>query len=311
MFIAGWTYGSLFNKSNKGKSDAFLAKYSAAGTLLWDVQLASSENDGFTGLATDNAGNVYAVGNSSGSLFSEKHFGSFDTFIVKFSATGKKQWHKWLATNKPDIAKSVVVDSAQNVYFLGHSQGSLFGQNQGLDDIFLVKYAANGDEKWHKTFASKGKDTPWRLAADSQENVYMIAFSNGDLFANKNQGGIDSFLLKLDKSGNIKWQKSIAGKQDQYILALAVDKSDNVFIAGTTSIKLFNQKTFGFLDAFVVEYDKAGNRIWTKVIGTDKNDEARAVALDNSGGVYLAGYSAGSLYPNNKGGLDAYIVKFK
>jgi hypothetical protein len=67
ILISGSTYGVLAG-SNKGENDAWVAKYSPEGTLLWTKQLGTSDTDSSSGVATDSQGNVFISGTTGGAL---------------------------------------------------------------------------------------------------------------------------------------------------------------------------------------------------------------------------------------------------
>ena len=83
VYLAGYTFGTLFDETNKGNYDAFIVKYDKEGTKLWHKWLGSNQSDNATALATDAEGNVYLAGYTFGTLFDETNKGEFDAFIVK------------------------------------------------------------------------------------------------------------------------------------------------------------------------------------------------------------------------------------
>jgi len=82
-FISGYTSGSL-GGPNAGSSDAYLAKYDTAGTLLWTEQLGTSEGDTSYSVAVDGPGNAFISGQTYGSL-GGPNAGNCDAFLVKFA----------------------------------------------------------------------------------------------------------------------------------------------------------------------------------------------------------------------------------
>jgi hypothetical protein len=109
-----------------------------------------------------------------------------------------------------------------------------------------------------------------------------------------------------------------------YGLSCAVDGNRNVFLAGTTtspnSIASVggHQSTFGgFWDAFLVKFDAAGVRQWGSYYGGSSLDDGRSCAVDGSGNIFLAGYTASinaiasNGHQDTLGGFwDAFLVKF-
>ena len=83
VYLAGSTRGSL-GGANSGRDDAWVAKYDAAGHVLWKRQLGTNTSDNASGVATDAAGNVYLAGSTHGSLGGANR-GSNDVWVAKYS----------------------------------------------------------------------------------------------------------------------------------------------------------------------------------------------------------------------------------
>ena len=65
--------------------------------------------------------------------------------MVKYNSSGTKQWTKQLGTSSADYGKGVTIDSSDNIYVTGSTDGGLDGNtNSGNYDIFLVKYSSDG-----------------------------------------------------------------------------------------------------------------------------------------------------------------------
>jgi len=82
-------------------------------------------------------------------------------------------------------------------------------------------------------------------------------------------------------------------------------------VTGTTYWELDGNTSAGKADLFVVKYNSSGTWQWTKQNGTDRYDEARGVATDSSGNVYVTGYTEGGLDGNTSvGKADLFVVKY-
>jgi hypothetical protein len=93
--------------------------------------------------------------------------------------------------------------------------------------------------------------------------------------------------------------------------AVAVDTAGTTYVVGSTTSTLPGKVALGDRDAFVRAYDRFGHRIWTDQFGSAGFDEARGVAVDQDGNVYVAGLVSGPL-PGQaaRGGADAFIRKY-
>jgi len=98
---------------------------------------------------------------------------------------------------------------------------------------------------------------------------------------------------------------------NDYANGVATDSSGNVYVTGGTKGGLEGNTSAGNTDLFVIKYNSSGTKQWTKQNGTDMNDEARGVATDSSGNVYVTGDTYGGLDGNTNAGYnDLFVVKY-
>src|ERR1041385_5799919 len=87
---------------------------------------------------------------------------------------------------------------------------------------------------------------------------------------------------------NIQWLQRYAGSgvNTDKNEAIAVDANGNVYTCGT----VWNGTSYDYL---TIKYDNAGNQVWVKTYNGAGNsiDEARAIAVDANGNVYVTGAS--------------------
>jgi hypothetical protein len=136
VYIAGWIGGP-----QPGETDAWVAKYSAAGALRWKRQFGTSEPDNAYSVATDRDGSVYIAGSTRGSFGGPFQGGYWDAWVAKYSATGASGWKRQLGTSESDVALGVATDE-DRTSAAGVTTGSLGGPNQGDGDAWVAKYSA-------------------------------------------------------------------------------------------------------------------------------------------------------------------------
>jgi hypothetical protein len=166
--------------------------------------------------------------------------------------------------------------------------------------------------------SSGGDDFGNAVAVDRSGNVYVVGYS----FATWGSpvrafSGVDNnaFVAKLDTDGNLIWNTFLGSGAD-IGYGVAVDGSGNVYVAGSSSAT-WGSPVHAFTsgeDAFAAKLDSNGNLIWNTFLGSSAGiDAARAVAVDGSGNIYLAGDSGatwGSPVRAFSGGLnDAFAAK--
>ena len=137
-------------------------------------QLGTSSADYAGGVATDSSGNVYVTGSTYRNLDGNTSAGNADLFVVKYNASGSKQWTRQLGSSSRDSANGVATDSSGNIYVTGTTYWELDGNTSaGKADLFVVKYDSSGTWQWTKQNGTDRYDEAIGVATDSSGNVYV------------------------------------------------------------------------------------------------------------------------------------------
>jgi hypothetical protein len=127
-----------------------------------------------------------------------------------------------------------------------------------------------------------------------------------------NHGSYDYWVVKLNASGKIEWQKCLGGTG--YEIGYSVlQKSDGSYIfAGQTESSDGDVSGYhGGGYAWVISTYQNGTRNWQRSLGGNDTDEARAISQTSDGGLIMIG-STGSNNGNvsgNHGGRDIWVVR--
>ena len=313
IYITGSTDGSFDGFTNIGSWDIFLVKYNSTLSKQWIQQLGTSSIEIAYDVEVDSSNNIYVTGRTAGGLDGNNSSGGDDLYLIKYNSSGVKQWTKQLGTSASDLGKDMSIDSSDNIYVTGYAWGDLDGNiHSGVYDLFLVKYNSSGVKQWTKQFGTSTYDYGYGVTVDSSDNIYVTGDTKGGLDGNTNSGGNDLFLLKYNSSGVKQWTKQLgttSNERDQG--GVAIDSSDNIYLAGYTEGGLDGNTNSGGMDIFLVKYNSSGVKQWTKQLGTTSNDMGTSVAIDSSDNIYLTGYTEGGLDGNtNSGGKDIFLVKY-
>ncbi len=312
VYVAGGTEGGLDGNTSAGNTDLFVVKYSSSGTKQWTNQFGSSSRDSANGVAPDSSGNVYVTGMTNGGLDGCKSAGVEDLFVVKYNASGTKQWTNQLGSSSRDSANDVATDSSGNIYVTGTTYWELDGNTSaGKADLFVVKYNSSGTKLWTKQNGTDRYDEARGVATDSSGNVYVTGYTEGGLDGNTNAGKADLFVVKYNSSGTKQWANQLGTWDTDFANGVATDSSGNVYVTGSTYRSLDGNTSAGNADLFVVKYNSSGTKQWTKQLGSSSDDYANDVVTDSSGNAYVTGTTYGGLDGNTSAGnSDLFAVKY-
>ena len=300
IFVTGMTTG-LFNPEGRGGNyDIFLARLDADGNQIWIHQVGAFKHDFASSVAVDSQKNIYVVGDTYNALEEGVTLGgTSDVVFTKFDFEGKRLWIKQFGSSVTDSAKSVVVDSRDNVYIAGETAGAL-AENQlssGTTDTFITKFNADGNRIWLKQFGGTARDTPWSMTIDQTDNLYVAGFTNGALATKTNFGSTDIFATKFDSSGNQFWTKQLGTSDQEIVRSIAVGKNGDIYIVGATKgTFVASSPNAGGSDIFIATLNADGEQQQTRQIGTTSDDQAWAVDVSNDGNLYVGGV-VGGVFP--------------
>ncbi len=148
------------------------------------------------------------------------------------------------------------------------------------------------------------------MAVDASGNVIVVGHIIGALPGQKQAGYDDAFVRKFTPAGAEMWTSQFGSPFYSGALAVAVDGSGNIIVAGHTWGALPGQTRAGLSDAFVRKLSPAGAEMWTIQFGSPAADAATGVAVDASGNIIVAGETYGDLPGQTQAGLgDTFVVR--
>jgi hypothetical protein len=205
-----------------GAIDAFVAKFSSSGGMLWSTYYGGSANDYGYGISSDINGNVYLSGETSSSTsisfggHQNTIGGGIDAFLVKFNTSGLRQWGTYYGGIGDDSNSSFegnitnTTDVNGNVYLTGTTVSTTSIASSGYQNIFgggcdsyLVKFNSSGLRQWGTYFGGSSSDYGHSISIDNTGNLYLsgTTTSTSSIASGGHQnsvGGLDdAFLVKF------------------------------------------------------------------------------------------------------------------
>ncbi|MEN8158061.1 MAG: T9SS type A sorting domain-containing protein, partial [Bacteroidota bacterium] len=178
-------------------------------------------------------------------------------------------------------------------------------KNNGIKDIFMVKYDTLGAISWALSFGGAEPDVASAIHVDGENNIYIA----GDFQSNSFTVGSTQvssgwpenvYAAKFDPDGNLRWLKHSTGLTQTYgtgSTGIFAGEDQKVYMAGFTNSK---DISFGEIDlhlntinskGFFCRLDKDGNFEMAGLIG-DEGDTRYGlndITVDPGGNIYMAG----------------------
>ena len=314
VYVVGSVAGSVGGQPYDGGFDVVVAKFSSAGVHQWTRMFGSALDDWGGGVAVDAAGGVYVVGSVAASMDGQPHVGGLDVVVVKYDGLGNREWVRMTGTPGDDRGQGVAVSSAGLVYVVGYVLGAVDGQPYAGDwDMLAVAYSTAGMHQWTRMVGTANTDAAYGAATDGTGGVYVVGRVGGSVDGQGYAGGnADVALVKYDAAGVKQWVRLVgtAGLDEGF--AVAVDTSGAVWVAGYAGGSVDGQEFAGGLyDAVVMRYTAAGDRVWTRMLGTQQYDSGQGIAVGGTGEVYVVGYAGGSVDGQEfVGNDDAFLAEY-
>jgi hypothetical protein len=314
----------------------FIVSLSSDGRFQrWTTFVPNNGSSVMNAIAIDKSGNVYVGGvaelTGSAPLFNPgggAYYQNFsagspssnpvgDIYLLRVNAAHQLTWATFLGAPGSEELKGLAIDANNNVFITGYTTstasatftpgsafplvqpgGAYVSGNSGQQDVFVVKFNPSAQITWSTLFGGSGND---------------LSISGFSSFWNPGLAGLaySQRIIGVNSTGNV------------YITGSTV--SSNFPRQAPPSATGFNQGKSTGNDAFLTQFSNNGSLIWSTLIGGTGYDQANALTFDNNDNVYLGGYTTSEsllnnnfykpnnfdyTQPVNKGGADAFIVKF-
>lgn len=315
--VAGLSYSNDGDVSgNHGLVDYWIVKLNNTGNIQWQKSLGGSNLDSAQSIqqTTDGGYIIAGISYSNDGDVTGNH-GNVDYWIVKLNSQGNITWQKSLGGSGIDRAWSIQQTADGGYIVAGYSNsndGGVTG-NHGYFDYWVVKLDSAGSIVWEKSLGGTLYDVAHSIFQTS-DGGYVVAgesYSNdGDVTGNHGSG--DYWVVKLDHTGDIQWQKSLGGSDRDVAHSIRQTADGGYIVAGGSESNdggvTGNQ---GDRDYWIVKLNNAGDIQWQKSLGGSGSDTAKSIQQTADGGYIVAGYSESNDgdVSGNHGGRDYWIVK--
>ncbi len=215
--ITGYSGSNDNHKSEAmGSMDAWTIKIDNLGSLIWEVSQGGEANDIATSIVLSNDGGTVIGGytqSSTGSI--SPSLGADDFFISKLDSDGNVIWVKRYGGSSYEYLTDITSLTDGSFYLIGASQSNNIdvSANAGNRDFWVVKIDENGEVIWEKPLGGSKQDYGQGISSTSDGGCVVTGYSySNDNDASESFGESDFWVVKLNSSGHIDWEKSFGGQ---------------------------------------------------------------------------------------------------
>ena len=309
-----------------GGGDYWLVKLSDEGAILWDLSIGGSGTDDGCAIIELNDGTLLLGGTSSSDssgLRTQFLRGARDYWLVRVNQQGEVIWDRAYGGSGFERMMGMTLMNDSLVIITGRSTSpaSYEKSNHGYgpSDIWVVCTDLSGNLIWEKTLGGS-KNEIMAVPVLHENNLYIVADSDSDISGTKTEnskGGRDFWITKLDLFGNVIWDRTIGGAEQDFPTAVTVSSNGHLIIAGTSSSGISGDKTEpnrGWGDYWVIAIDTNGVVLWDKTFGGNMPESGRDLIETRLGRFIVAGTSksgfSGDKTFSLKGESEFWIVEF-
>jgi hypothetical protein len=317
--------------------------------LDWATYLGGSQPDQAADVAVDAGGNVLVTGKTQSADFPREGAldpalgAAADAFVVKFAPDGSSfLWATYLGgALGSDHGLGVATDGEGNVYLTGMTSSPDFPVVKAFDptysgsggDIFVSKLPPDGTALLYSTYLGPGNGLD--IAVDGAGSAYVTGRTSAcdhplvnpyqdDCHVPPNDYS-NGFVTRFAPDGaTLVWSTYLGGNYGNDAgFAIAVDGEGRAAVAGLTESSLFplvdplDPTRAGLFEGFVSRFSPDGTTLeWSTYLGGAGEDVVEEVAVDDSGGVVVAGHTASADFPTASpldgtldGDRDAFVAR--
>jgi len=285
-------------------------------TIDWQQCYGGTESDyGYSVLKVNNGFLVFCgTGSYDGQVIGTH--GMNDFWLVRTDMIGNLEWQRCYGGSDDDIPTKMIQCKDGGFLLCGQTfsiDGDVSG-NHGSPDYWLLKVDSIGTIAWSKCFGGSGVDWPMDVVETADSGFLVCGMSGSDDGeVTGNHGFYDAWIIRVDHSGVLKWERSYGGITIDYANSILSTSDGGFIFCGLTDSQTgdVSCNLHGLSDTWIVKCDAQGDIDWQQCYGGSDYETGDLIAETNDGG-YLSVTSANSTdgdVTGNHGKSDIWVVR--
>ncbi|MBK6731024.1 MAG: hypothetical protein IPG60_08670 [Bacteroidetes bacterium] len=268
--------------------------------IIWQRTYGGNGDDRAQDIIATDDGGYLTIGytNSTDGDIPFTH-GLNEMLVVKIDSVGNIDWSKTYGGSDSDYGFSVCKGMDGGYLLAGRTQSDDgdVSYNHGSSDAWIVKIDDFGNIEWEKSFGGSGYEELLNIGLSDDNHYVLAAISgsdNGDI--TDYYGLSDFWILKINVSGEIIWQKSYGSSENDIPFSIDQTVDSGYIVAGRTEGNDGDvTENKGSTDFWIIKLDSVGDLEWQKTYGGSNSDEAHSI-VKKMGAGYIC---VGTTFSNN------------
>ncbi len=284
----GYLLVGTTNSYGAGRQDVYLLKLNSTGEKEWQKTYGGIYDDRAVCFKETIDGDYIIAGATKNT-----DDGARNAYLLKIDAAGNEKWSKDYGGAGGETANDILETSDRGYLVLG----STTSMGAGEFDVYLFKTDAQGNVEWEKTYGG----TNWEEGNSIQptpDGGYVIA----GFTVSMGVGARDFYLIKIDASGNMQWDKTYGDVNNDVAAKVVVTDDGGYLVAGSTANIITDENIYS--DILIVKTNATGDEEWRTTFGGDKSEGTADMLLMDDGGFILVGST--SSYSKD---ADIYLLR--
>ena len=306
----------------------FCVLYQLKAQIVWQNTIGGSGFDFLEDIISTSDGGFLLIGVSESGISGDKtqsNLGQGDFWVVKTNSTGVVQWEKTFGGTGDDYAVTAIETTDGGFVIIGDSDSNSSGDksqnSKGGLDFWIIKINSTGTKLWDKTIGGSLDDLPIALQETATGDIIIGGESESSISGDKTEnskGGSDLWIVKINSTGTIIWNKTFGGNADDFLTTLKLTADGGFIIGASSSSGISGDKsenTLGLEDYWVLKINNTNTIDWQKTIGGAATSRSTLsdLILTSDGSYVIAGDSdsgiGGSKTIITNGGNDLWLLK--
>jgi hypothetical protein len=268
------------------KQDIWIIKLDKNGNMEWDEVFGENGADLANSIIQARDGG-YAVAGFIWTIYAGKQ----DIWIMKLGENGNTEWEKTFDKDENDEAYSIIQTKDEGYAVAGSTGVRVWRET----NCWVIKLDAKGNMEWENNFGETGWDEIYSIIQTKDGNF----ITTGCVWS-KGAGRGDVRVAKLNKRGDLVWDKTFGGSENDEAYSIIQTNDGGCAVTGFTVLE-----DTGDRDFWVIKLDKDGYKVWDRTFGGTSEDWANSIIQSKNGNYMVAGWTKSM----GAGKTDVWIVK--